>query len=96
MDTHLKMPCTFEYSQGNGTGVAEAIGNWGFSSQIGSSGQELRRLKCLFAKMDALLRSFSLNHDSTKSLGHFDPKISKKQKNSGFSQNFREFLFARQ
>ncbi|XP_043276000.1 uncharacterized protein [Venturia canescens] len=57
MDTHLKMPCTFEYSQGNGTGVAEALGNWGFSSQIGSPGQELRRLKCLFAKMDQLRSS---------------------------------------
>ena len=54
METHLKTPCVYEFSRGNGTGVAEAIGNWGFSNKIASQGQELRRLKCLFAKMDEL------------------------------------------
>ncbi|XP_014611219.1 PREDICTED: uncharacterized protein LOC106790664 [Polistes canadensis] len=48
------MTCLQEYSSGNGEGVAEAIGNWGFSNRTCNSGQELRRLKCLFAKMDCL------------------------------------------
>lgn len=48
------MPCTFEFSRGHGTGVAEALGNWGFSNRTCSAGQELRRLKCLFAEMDSL------------------------------------------
>ncbi|XP_015514065.1 uncharacterized protein LOC124310260 [Neodiprion virginianus] len=47
-------PCTYEFSRGRGTGVAEAIGNWGFSNSVSSPGQELRRLQCLFAKMDSL------------------------------------------
>ncbi|KAK2587957.1 hypothetical protein KPH14_004041 [Odynerus spinipes] len=48
------MPCIPEFSRGNGTGVAEAIGNWGFSNRTVNSGQELQRIKCLFSKMDAL------------------------------------------
>ncbi|XP_011875956.1 PREDICTED: uncharacterized protein LOC105566504 [Vollenhovia emeryi] len=48
------MPCTYEFSKGYGTGVSEALGNWGFSNQTCSAGQELRRLKCLFAEMDSL------------------------------------------
>lgn len=49
-----EMPCTYEFSKGHGTGVAEALGNWGFSNRTCSAGQELQRLKCLFAKMDSL------------------------------------------
>ncbi|KAL6260078.1 hypothetical protein P5V15_007617 [Pogonomyrmex californicus] len=48
------LPCTYEFSRGYGTGAAEALGNWGFSNRICSSGQELQRLKCLFAEMDSL------------------------------------------
>ncbi|XP_012228586.1 uncharacterized protein [Linepithema humile] len=48
------MPCTYEFSKGHGTGVAEALGNWGFSNRVCNSGQELQRLKCLFAEMDSL------------------------------------------
>ncbi|XP_015589621.1 uncharacterized protein LOC107265089 [Cephus cinctus] len=48
------MPCTMDYSRGYGTGVAEAIHNWGFSNGVSNEGQEMRRLKCLFAKMDCL------------------------------------------
>ncbi|XP_011687410.1 PREDICTED: uncharacterized protein LOC105449723 [Wasmannia auropunctata] len=48
------MPCTYEFSRGHGTGAAEALGNWGFSNRTCSAGQELQRLKCLFAKMDSL------------------------------------------
>ncbi|CAK9808896.1 hypothetical protein ANTQUA_LOCUS5791 [Anthophora quadrimaculata] len=44
----------FEFSRGNGTGVAEAIGNWGFSSRISTAGNELQRIKYLFNKMDCL------------------------------------------
>ncbi|XP_070524739.1 uncharacterized protein [Cardiocondyla obscurior] len=50
----MPMPCTYEFSKGFGTGVAEALGNWGFSNRTCSTGQELQRLKCLFAKMDSL------------------------------------------
>lgn len=50
----MAMPCTYEFSRGYGTGVAEALGNWGFSNGTCSAGQELQRLKCLFAKMDSL------------------------------------------
>ncbi|KAG7202477.1 hypothetical protein KM043_017048 [Ampulex compressa] len=53
----IGIPCTYEFSRGNGTGVAEAIGNWGFSNKMCSSGQELRRLKCLIKKMDCLRTS---------------------------------------
>ncbi|XP_029662632.1 uncharacterized protein LOC115235167 [Formica exsecta] len=52
----IHTPCTYEFSRGNGTGVAEALGNWGFSNRVCSAGQELRRLKCLFAEMDSLRR----------------------------------------
>ncbi|XP_076168567.1 uncharacterized protein LOC143147309 isoform X2 [Ptiloglossa arizonensis] len=49
------MTCKFEFSRGNGTGVAEAIGNWGFSNnKIANSGQELRRLRYLSEKMACL------------------------------------------
>ncbi|XP_025264208.1 uncharacterized protein LOC112637836 [Camponotus floridanus] len=48
------IPCKYEFSRGHGIGVAEALGNWGFSNRICNSGQELRRLKCLFAEMDSL------------------------------------------
>lgn len=48
------IPCTYEFSRGNGTGVAEALGNWGFSNRVCNAGQELQRLKCLFAEMDSL------------------------------------------
>ncbi|XP_012280555.1 uncharacterized protein LOC105699810 [Orussus abietinus] len=51
------MQDTCEFSRGNGTGVAEALGNWGFSNGVASSGRELDRLKCLFGKMDSLRRS---------------------------------------
>ncbi|KAL2719061.1 uncharacterized protein V1478_011480 [Vespula squamosa] len=47
------MSCV-QYLNANNGGVAEAIGNWGFSNRTCSSGQELQRLKCLFAKMDCL------------------------------------------
>jgi len=49
----LKRPCTYEFSK-DCTGVAEALGNWGFSNRPCNAGQELQRLKCLFAKMDSL------------------------------------------
>ncbi|XP_031846268.1 uncharacterized protein LOC116432912 [Nomia melanderi] len=45
------MDCNFEFSRGCGTGVAEAIGNWGFSNKISSSGQELQYLRYLSEKM---------------------------------------------
>ncbi|XP_043260706.1 uncharacterized protein LOC143343616 [Colletes latitarsis] len=45
------MACQFQFSRGNGTGVAEAIGNWGFSNKVSNSGQELRRLRYLSQKM---------------------------------------------
>ncbi|EZA52842.1 hypothetical protein X777_07678 [Ooceraea biroi] len=48
------IPCTYEFSKGHGTGVAEALGNWGFSNRVCNAGDELRRLKCLFAEMDSL------------------------------------------
>ncbi|XP_014470322.1 PREDICTED: uncharacterized protein LOC106742156 [Dinoponera quadriceps] len=54
MAATLQIPCTFEFSRGNGTGVAEAIGNWGFSNRVFNAGHELQRIKCLFAKMDSL------------------------------------------
>ncbi|KYN39136.1 hypothetical protein ALC56_06562 [Trachymyrmex septentrionalis] len=53
-NTELERPCTYEFSKGFGTGAAEALGNWGFSNRTCSAGQELQRLKCLFAKMDSL------------------------------------------
>ena len=49
-----KMPCSYEFSRGNGTGVAEALGNWGFSNGVTSSGNELQRVKNIFAQMDCL------------------------------------------
>ena len=48
------MPCVYEFSRGNGTGVAEAIGNWGFSNRTTNSGNELQRIKTIFAEMDSL------------------------------------------
>lgn len=47
-------PCTLEYSRGNGTGVAEAIGNWGFSNEVASPGHELSRIQCLLERMEDL------------------------------------------
>lgn len=47
-------PCEHEYSKGNGNGVAEAIGNWGFSNRVANKGHEMERLKCLVAKIDSL------------------------------------------
>lgn len=47
-------PCTMDYSKGYGTGVADALGNWGFSSQVANPGNELNRMVCLFKKMDDL------------------------------------------
>lgn len=50
----LTMPCLYEFSRGNGTGVAEALGNWGFSNRVCNAGHELQRLKCLSAEIDSL------------------------------------------
>ncbi|KAL7292453.1 hypothetical protein TKK_0014034 [Trichogramma kaykai] len=47
-------PCTMTYSKGDGTGVAEALGNWGFSNQVASPGHEINRMQCLIDRMDAL------------------------------------------
>ncbi|XP_017789949.1 PREDICTED: uncharacterized protein LOC108572261 [Habropoda laboriosa] len=49
------MQCNLEFSRGNG--VAEAIGNWGFSNRISSAGNELQRINYLFNKMDCLKTS---------------------------------------
>ncbi|XP_011494534.1 PREDICTED: uncharacterized protein LOC105359605 [Ceratosolen solmsi marchali] len=46
--------CTFEYSKGKGTGVSEAIGNWGFSNEVASPGHELSRIQCILEKMGKL------------------------------------------
>jgi hypothetical protein len=46
--------CTLEYSKGKGSGVAEAIGNWGFSNEVVSPGHELSRMQCLLNKMEKL------------------------------------------
>ncbi|CAL7943905.1 unnamed protein product [Xylocopa violacea] len=50
------MQCRIEFSRGDagGTGTAEAIGNWGFSNKIANAGNELKRLRCLFNKMDCM------------------------------------------
>ncbi|XP_020298090.1 uncharacterized protein LOC109862444 [Pseudomyrmex gracilis] len=50
----ITMPCVYEFSRGNGTGVAEALGNWGFSNRVCNAGHELQRLKCLSAEIDSL------------------------------------------
>ncbi|XP_026299068.1 uncharacterized protein LOC100576387 [Apis mellifera] len=34
--------------------AGETMGNWGFSNRISNSGQELKRLRCLFNKMDSM------------------------------------------
>lgn len=34
--------------------VAEAIGNWGFSSQLAHGGDELKRIRDIFNKIDCL------------------------------------------
>lgn len=47
-------PCTLEYSRGDGTGVAEALGNWGFSNEVASPGHELNRMVCLLERIEAL------------------------------------------
>ncbi|XP_076281228.1 uncharacterized protein LOC143209461 isoform X2 [Lasioglossum baleicum] len=52
------MGCNFEFSRGGGTGVAEAIGNWGFSNdRVSSSGQELKCLRYLSEKMACLKKT---------------------------------------
>ncbi|XP_033228396.1 uncharacterized protein LOC117180156 [Belonocnema kinseyi] len=48
------MTCVYDFSRGNGTGVVEAIGNWGFSNRVTSSGNELQRVKNIFSQMDRL------------------------------------------
>ncbi|XP_015432535.1 PREDICTED: uncharacterized protein LOC107188707 [Dufourea novaeangliae] len=49
------MGCNFEFSRGCGTGVAEAIGKWGFSNnKLSNSGQELERIRYLSEKMACL------------------------------------------
>ena len=47
-------PCPMEFSRGNGTGVAEAVGNWGFSNEVASPGHELKRIECLLERMEEL------------------------------------------
>lgn len=51
----MQSPCLMEYSSGNGTGVAEAIGNWGFSNCTASSNDGgIEKLKYLFTEMHKL------------------------------------------
>ncbi|XP_076663708.1 uncharacterized protein LOC143366476 isoform X3 [Andrena cerasifolii] len=49
------MLCKVESTRGNG--VAEAIGNWGFSNKVSSPGRELQRLKYLSEKMACMKTS---------------------------------------
>lgn len=39
---------------GDKIGVADCIGNWGFSNSIATKGNELSRIKCLMERMDQL------------------------------------------
>lgn len=48
------MSCTHKSPNQYGTGVAEAIGNWGFSNGISSKGNELQRIKNICTEMDSL------------------------------------------
>ncbi|XP_043480055.1 uncharacterized protein LOC122509847 [Leptopilina heterotoma] len=48
------MQCTYEFSRGYGTGVSEAIGNWGFSNGIASHGNELQRMNNISTEIDRL------------------------------------------
>lgn len=48
-------PCEYEFSRGNGTGVAEALGNWGFSNSVpGDNEGGFERAKCLIQEMKKL------------------------------------------
>ncbi|KYN17711.1 hypothetical protein ALC57_10080 [Trachymyrmex cornetzi] len=47
-----EMPCTYEFSKGYGTGVAEALGNWGFSNRTCSAGQERSDKPVMCVKYD--------------------------------------------
>ncbi|KAL6439475.1 hypothetical protein ACFW04_003948 [Cataglyphis niger] len=69
----MATPCTYEFSRGHGTGVEEALKNWGFSNRVCSDGQELRRLKCLFAEMDSL-RKPTKSAMCVKYNPRYDPK----------------------
>ncbi|XP_057324905.1 uncharacterized protein LOC130667391 [Microplitis mediator] len=53
MNKKSKKPCYPEYSTGNGTAVAEALGNWGFSNGRTIEGG-ISRLKKIFNEMDKL------------------------------------------
>ncbi|XP_015108583.1 uncharacterized protein LOC107035611 [Diachasma alloeum] len=54
----MQSPCEYEFSRGNGTGVAEAIGNWGFSNCSPSSNEGgIERMRCLFEEMKKLKTS---------------------------------------
>ncbi|XP_011314275.1 uncharacterized protein [Fopius arisanus] len=51
----MQSPCEYEFSRGNGTGVAEAIGNWGFSNcNPGGNEGGIDRAKCLLQEMQKL------------------------------------------
>ena len=45
---------SYKCLKNNGASIEETLGNWGFSNRVSNSGQELRRLRCLFNKMDGM------------------------------------------
>ncbi|KAK1131917.1 hypothetical protein K0M31_016064 [Melipona bicolor] len=48
------MQYNIKCSRNNVASIAETLGNWDFCNKISNSGQELRRLRCLFNQMDCL------------------------------------------
>lgn len=48
------MQYNIKCSRNNAASIGETLGNWGFCNKISSSGQELRRLRCIFNQMDCL------------------------------------------
>lgn len=50
-----RKPCFPEYSTGDGTAVAEILGNWGSSNcKMNPDNANIRRLKDIFLQMDKL------------------------------------------
>lgn len=45
---------SYKCLKSNGASIEETLGSWGFSNRVSNSGQELRRLRCLFNKMDGM------------------------------------------